>query len=139
MTWQASPRIYPDIEAWATAYLRAAITSGWAATFPGLYVSNSVPSPRRDFMVIVRRDGGTEDGLLDRPRVSARVWGDTEQSATDLARIVKALFNAAADGDPVVYVPKRSSTGPYPVADESGQPMRYLSVELHVRGDELAL
>lgn len=132
MPWQPSAIRYPDIELVLTTYYRSELPLHGEA---GVYVSNSVPTTRRDRMVVVRRDGGSVAGMRDRARVSLRVWDATEQAATDLARIVEALALAAADASPIVQVVPQS--GPTAVPDESGQPLRLIVAEFHTRGELL--
>lgn len=135
MTWQPAPILFADAELWATTYLRAALAARDEDYAVGAFVSNEVPNPRRDRMVIVRRDGGNATNFRDRPRLSVRVWAMTEQDATDLARLVAALLWAAPDGDPVLKVEQQS--GPTPIADTSGQPLRYQLFDIHTRGEAL--
>lgn len=133
MTLQPIGVIFPDVELWACTYLREALAAR-SETYPAVdYVGNRVPATRLPLMVVCRRDGGNSDGLRDRARLSVRVWGETEQNTTDLARLVAALLWAAPDGAPVLKVVQQS--GPTPVADESGQPLRYLVFEIHTRGE----
>ena len=123
MTWQPAGILYPDLELLATAYLRSAL-AGRAETYAqDVYVSNTVPSTRRTRMVIVRRDGGAEGELVDAGRLAIRVWAGSEKDATDLARLVNALWSLAPDGSSVTYV--RRQSGPLPVPDESGAHLRY--------------
>lgn len=136
MTLQPAPILFPDIELWATAHLRTALTGRSEPYTQGVFVSNAVPATRRDRMVIVRRDGGAASGVLDRPRLSVRVWAKTEQDATDLARLVAALLWAAPDGAPVVAVAQLS--GAVAVPDESGQPLRFQTFELTTRGEAIS-
>lgn len=144
MTLQPIGVVFPDIEMWATGdgqegrplgYLRSTLAERAEPYAQDVYLSNKVPSPRRDRMVICRRDGGTSNGLRDQPRLSVQVWALTEQDATDLARLVAALLWAAPDGDPVLMV--RQQSGPTPIADTSGQPLRYLVFDVHTRGEAL--
>lgn len=132
MPWQAAVILYPDIELVLTTFFRAELPAHGEA---GVYVSNRMPDTRRDRMVLVRRDGGSPAELLDRPRVSISVWDTTEQGATDLARIVHALISATADGSPVLHADPQS--GPTPVADPSGQPLRLIVAEFYTRGEVL--
>lgn len=136
MTWQPASVLYPDIELELTGRFRAALAASDAPYASDVFVSNRVPNPRRNRMVILRRDGGTQVGLRDRPRVAIRVWAadGEEQDADDLARLVMALAPSFADGDPILAVPTEGRSGPYSVPDESGQPLRYMNVEFHTRG-----
>jgi hypothetical protein len=127
---------FPDVELWATTYLRAALSVRPEPYTANVYVNNVVPAQRHDRMCIVRRDGGPRlDAVREAARLNVRVWAQTEQDATDLARIVSALLWAAPDGDPVLRV--EQPTGPTPVADESQQPLRLLAFEVVVRGTQL--
>lgn len=128
--------VFPDVELWATAHLRSTLSGRPESFASNVYVSNSVPSTRRDRMVVVRRDGGPRlDTMREAARLGVRVWAKTEQDATDLARLVRALLWMAPDGAPVCRVTDLS--GPSPVPDESGQPLRFFTVELIVRGAPL--
>lgn len=130
--------VFADVELWAGSYLRGRLAGRVEAFAAGVFVGNVVPGTRRDRMVVVRRDGGPRvSPVLDAARLSVRVWGRTEQEATDLARLVRALLHdATSDEDgPVVRVVDQS--GPSPVADESGQPLRYLVIEFLMRGSAL--
>lgn len=127
--------VFPDAELWATGFIRTALAGRTELYAEGVYVSNAVPTTRRDRMVVVRRDGGPRlDVVREAARLSVNVWGKTEQEVTDLARLVRALFWAAPDGDPVCKVAELS--GPSPVADDSGQPRRLFVLELTIRGEQ---
>lgn len=125
--------VFPDVEMWATTYLRAALSGRPESFASNVYVSNSVPDTRRDRMVVVRRDGGPRlDTVREAARLGVRVWATSEPDATDLARLIRALLWMAPDGNPVCKV--NDLSGPSPVADESKQPLRFFTVELIVRG-----
>lgn len=130
--------LFPDVELWSSAYLRGRLTGRPESFAAGVFVGNSVPVTRRDRMVVVRRDGGSRvSPVLDAARLAVRVWGKSEQEATDLARLVRAVLHDATSDEagPVVRVMDQS--GPSPVADESGQPLRYLVMEFLTRGTAL--
>lgn len=150
MTWQPAAVLYPDVELWGTGYLRTALAARTEPYAQDVWVDNQRPSkddftraalgpyPKR--MVVLRRDGGQVTGLRDNARLSARVYvakdiRDAGQQATDLARLVVALFLTAADGAPVLRVGHQS--GPVPVPDDSG-PLMYLLFEIATRGESLA-
>lgn len=135
MTLQPAAILFPDVEMWASTFLRTALAARAEPYAANVFVSNQVPATRRDRMVIVRRDGGTPDALRDQAYLSVRVWATTEQDATDLARLVTALLWSAPTGDPVLMV--RQQSGASPVADESGQPLRFIVMEIHTRGEAL--
>lgn len=128
--------VFPDVELWATTYLRSELATRPEAYAANVWVSNVVPATRSDRMAVVRRDGGPRlDATREAARLTVRVWGSTEQEATDLARLVGALLWAAPNGDPVLRVTQ--PTGPTPVPDDSHQPLRLLTFEVVVRGTEL--
>lgn len=134
MPWQAAALVFPDVELVLTGRYRAALAERDEPYAQDVWVSNSVPSPRPDRMVIVRRDGGVQAEMRDRPRVSLRCWATSEKDAADLAALVMALAPTFADGAPIVAVPTSGRSGPFPVADESGQPMKQMTIEFHTRG-----
>lgn len=151
MTWQPAAVVYPDIELWGTDYLRAALADREEPYAQAVWVDNRRPSmeaiknagllPYPERMVILRRDGGRAANLRDTARLSARVYvskdlRDADQQASDLARLVSALFLLAANGAPVLRVEQQS--GPTPVPDESG-PLMYLLFEIATRGEPLAV
>ena len=125
-----TPVIFPDVELWATGYLRTALASHG---YPGMFVSN-----RRETQataVWVRRDGGPAGQVLETPRLAVNVFAPSEQAVADLARTVSALLCAAPDGAPVTRCTQVS--GPSAIPDESG-PRRFMTFELTVRGAALA-
>lgn len=123
-----------DADLWWIVYLRGALVGRSEPYATGVYFDRTVPTTRRDRMVIVRRDGGSLLGVFDRPRVSLDVWAKTESDATNLARLVIALAQVAplagAGCTHVVHV-----SGPNAVADPSGQPRRLSLIEAHHRAD----
>lgn len=129
MTFQPAPLMYPDAELLLTGAFRAALV---AAGEVGVHVDRKVPNPRKPRMVIVTRDGGAIGEMRDRPRVRIRVWGETDQAATDLARLVVRI----GLGLPLTGAVLRAEhlSGPYDVTDESEQPQRYVLFEFHTRG-----
>lgn len=119
--------IFPDVELWATGYLRTALT----ATYPTVVVSNRYDG--QALAVWVRRDGGPQlDDVREAARLSVNVFARaaTDQPVSDLARRVSAVLRAAADGNPVLRV--RQISGPSPIAD--ALPRRFMSFECVVRG-----
>lgn len=126
--------IFPDVEAWAVGYLAAQL-AGWPEPFvDGVYVSNEVPNPRLDRMVIVRRDGGPRlDVARESARLGIRVWGPAENDAdtNDLTQLVRALLAASPGEGPVRRYTEIA--GPSTIPDESDQPLRYFTAELTAR------
>lgn len=133
---QPADVVFPDVELWVCTYLRGVLATRPESYASTAYVGNKVPNPRHDRMVVVRRDGGPRlDVVREAARLTIRTWATTEQEAANLARLVRALMWAAPDGDPVCRVTDLS--GPSPVADESGKPVRVFVLELIVRGEPL--
>lgn len=127
--------LFDDVELWATSALRAALGARSEPYTDNVYVSNDLPAEpedRRDRMVTVRRDGGPRlDPVREQPRLGVNVYGETEQVANDLARMVSALLWASPDGEPVCKV--TITSGPSVVPNAS-QPQRFLTAELITRG-----
>lgn len=138
MTLQPAAVIFADIELWAVGYLRTALLARPEIYADDVRVSNQkaapsvTPYPVRQ--VVVRRDGGAQQGLFDFPRLSVRVWASKEQDASDLARLVQALLFVSPGNGPVVAAVVLS--GPQGIPDDS-QPQKFLSVQLQVRGTDL--
>lgn len=129
--------IHDDIELWACTRLRALLLARAEAYTDDVYVSNTIPDPRRDRMVIVRRDGGGRlDAVREAPRLGVNVWAKTEQDANDLARMVAALLWASPDGNPVSKV--TITGGPYPIPEQSDSFLRYITAELISHGRNAA-
>ncbi len=122
------PVQFPDVEAWAVSYLRTALDDALVAV-------DILDRSTKSLRVIVRRDGGPQTSpVTEVARLGIRVFGPSEQAATDLARKVYAHMGAAPGNGPVRGF--RGLSGPSAVADPAG-PMRYLSCELTVRGASL--
>lgn len=125
------PIVFPDVELWATAYLRGALATHG---FPGIFVSNTRED--QDTAVWVRRDGGAVVGsVLEVAHLTINVFakGSDDSKVSLLARTVSALTRAAADGKPVCRVVEIA--GPSPVVDYL--PRRYMTFDLTLRGLEL--
>lgn len=137
MTWQPPRVVFPDTELVLCEVLRDALGARPEPYATGVYVGNTTPRPRRDRMVTVRRDGGSQvDGLLEAAQVGVNVWATTEQEVNALTRLVRALLWASSTGKPICRV--EDISGPVAIPDESGQPLRYLTFEITLRGEPLA-
>lgn len=134
MTLQPAAVIFPDVELWATGYLRTALAARSEPYAAGVGVANDKSKTTAEKKVVVRRDGGPQRGLFDFPRLTVRVWADKEQDASDLARLVQALLVVSPGNGPVVKASVLS--GPQGIPDAS-QPQKYLAVELQTRGVDL--
>lgn len=127
--------IFPDVELWATNWLRAALADRGEVYAQDVLVGTVVPTTRRDRMVMFRRDGGPRlDATREVARMAVNVWGPSEHEVSDLARLVAALLWAAPNGDPVLKADQM--LGPSPIPDV--QPQRFMTFELIVRGTALA-
>jgi hypothetical protein len=128
MTFQPAATAPVDADLWWIVYLRGALVGRLESYASDVYFDRRVPAQRRDRMVIVRRDGGSLNGLFDNPRVSLDVWAKTEQDATNLVNLIVALAMVAPLADAgctnVVHV-----GGPNSVPDPSGQPRRQAVIE----------
>lgn len=133
MTLQPAEILFPDAELWLTTALRVALATRSETYKSGVIVGSTVPSTIPARFVQVRRDGGTERGVFDRPRFGINVYAATEQDVANLTRLVCALLRLLpGDG---VCVAMRQAAGPSPIADS--KPRRYLSVEATLRGEPL--
>jgi hypothetical protein len=124
--------VFPDVELWLTGYLRTGLT---AAGWTGVRVATTKEPGARS--VWVRGDGGRRlDAVRAAARVGVNVFADgaNGQAVSNLARLVHALVGACPDGRPVLAV--SSLTQPFPIDDPTGQPCRYLTAELIVRGSD---
>lgn len=120
--------VFPDLELWATGYLRTAL--GAEADHVGNQDDTSAAK-----RVVVRRDGGPQlSPVTEDARLGVRVFAPTEQEATDLARLTQAHLAASVGQGPVRRY--RGLSGPSALPDPSG-PMRYLTCELTVVGSSL--
>jgi hypothetical protein len=126
----STPVYFPDVELWATGYLRTALAEHG---YPGVYVSNRRET--QPVAVWIRRDGGpTLDVVRESARIGVNVYaaGPNDSAVSALTRVVSGLLRAAADGAPVCSVVQTS--GPSPIAD--ALPRRYMTFELVVRGTQ---
>lgn len=137
MTLQPVAALPIDADLWWIVYLRGALVGRTEPYAQGVYFDRRVPNPRRDRMVIVRRDGGNVEGVFDRPRVAFDVWAKSEQDATNLAALIVALAFDAPGVNGCTRVTHLS--GPNDVADPSGQPRRLALIEATHRADVLAV
>lgn len=134
MTLQPAGVIPPDVELWATGYLRAFLASRPEPFAAGVYISNTKPTGNRPRTVAVRRDGGPVRGVFDFPRIAVRVWADKEQEAADLARLIVAGLKIAPGNGPCVAT--LAVFGPSPIPD-AAQYERLVNAELQMRCTDL--
>lgn len=136
MTMQPPGVLNVDIEAWAAQYLQAALDTSPKDYAAGAYVCIVKPATNTPKTVLLRRDGGLQRGVLDYPRLTVRVYDDSEDTASALAYLVQALLlrSPLAVDSPV----KRAVvlSGPQGIPDDA-QSQKYLSVELVTKGTDL--
>lgn len=123
------PLVFPDVELWATGYLRSALD----ARSETVFVSNE-DTENEGRRVIFRDDGGWRaNETMQARRFGCRVFGTDKQDTSDLAALVAALLEDATGDGPVKRV---TVAPPFPVPDPTG-PMRYFTGELFVTGTPL--
>lgn len=127
--------LFPDVELEACGYLRTALAGRVEAYTDNVGVANDVSRTTKVRKVIVRRDGGPQNGLFDYPRLTIRVFADVEQEASDLARMVQALMVAAPGTGSVCGATVQS--GPIGIPESGTQFQKSLTVEWMVRGTNL--
>lgn len=137
MSWQPPRIIFPDVELLICGLLRDALAGRAEPYAAGVYVGTTVPNPRLPRMITVRHDGGARiDAALETAQLGINVYASTETDVNDLARLTRALLWAAPNGKPLTRVDDVS--GPVAVPNESGQFLRYLTVEATLRGEPLS-
>lgn len=73
--------------------VQAEVRARLASSLPGVEVRVSVPDPRPERLVVVRRDGGAmRDGLVDEATLQVLMWAPTEAEASALAMRVSAAM-----------------------------------------------
>lgn len=129
--------LWPDMEAWATDYLRTRLAARAEPYASGVTVGTRVPTTMPARMVTVRDDGGSRGDVTRPTTLGVNVWAATDADCSDLTRLVLALLEASAGHGPVVAC--GGTNGPFPVPEDSGKPHRYLSVTLTVTGTPITL
>lgn len=130
------PLIFPDMALWAVTYLRAALTARAEPYASGVSVLTKVPNTVPARLVTVRDNSGARRADVTKvASLGVNVWAANDADCTDLANLIAGLFEASVGNGPVVG--HLGSFGPYPVPDESARPLRYLTVDLVVRGTSL--
>lgn len=106
--------------------VQADLRSRLAAALEPVEVRTSVPDPRPDELVTVRREGGArQNALLDRPGVGILCWAPTEERACELAHDVADVVDSLGFGDGYALVEMDSmESDPDP---DSQTPRWYLS------------
>ena len=127
------PVIFPDMTLWAITYLRAALAARSEPFASGVSVLTKVPNTVPARLVTIRDNSGSRRADVTKvASLGVNVWAANDADCADLSNLIAALFEASVGNGPVVG--HLNSFGPYPVADESARPLRYLTVDLVVRG-----
>lgn len=134
-SWSTPAVIFPDVKAWATGYVRAALALRAESFASSVTVASRVPDPRPARLVTIRDDGGARSAVTKTVSLGVNVWAANEKDCGDLAALVVAILEASAGAGSVVA--HSSTSGPVEVVESSGQPHRYASVDLVVRGTAL--
>lgn len=129
------PVISPDAEEWAVDYLTDALADRDEDYAANVTVSNGVGEANTGRLVTVRDDGGPRLLVTKSVALGLNVWADTEADASDLARLVVALLEAAPGSDAVVG--HSGTSGPTRVPEQSERPHWFASVDLLFRGTAL--
>lgn len=138
--------LWPDVEATTLGYLRPRILASPLTFAADVHVGDTLPSPRPDYAVIIRSDGGPAVAdVRGTARLGVNIWAKPgvengvqryRSECVDLANYVTALLNGMAEAN-VTPCTRSTATLGYPVADDSGQPHMYLTAELTFRGVNL--
>lgn len=123
-----APVTFPDLELWLSQQIRAT----WAARGRTVWVSRKLPETgARDWMVIVRDDGGPDSLVRAIRRVGLRCFTPNDQDANDFARQTSEIVRGLRFTGPLRDV---QTSGAVQVDDKTGQPCRYLTATMRVRG-----
>lgn len=107
--------VFPDIQELLCDYLRGQLTE---YGYTDIHVSTKVPTVRPDEFVRVMVVGGERRSVkIDAPRVVVESWGATEQSAADLAKVVRGLIFALDRHDGVQVYNVRETQRPINLPD----------------------
>lgn len=127
--------VLPDVKAVVLAHIRSSLAARPEPFAQGVVVKGDLPDPRPERAVTVRDDGGSRlPDVRGVARLGINVWAKNEADATDLANLVSAIVAGAENVGPIR---RASASRPMEVEDPSGQPNRYLTAELTVRGVSL--
>ncbi|MEW6874944.1 hypothetical protein [Trueperella pyogenes] len=132
----------PDLELWATGWLRKKLaTAGIAAT-----VTNKAPStlstPLEKPLIIIRDDSGPRSQLTFTRSLGVSILGGTRQDDHPTKTLARTIFATMTDhetvalaaGSPVVAVGYEGCNGPYLVEDNHDVTRVYFTVEYVVVG-----
>jgi len=133
--------LYPDTVLTVVTYLQAALDADTSHAYAdGALVRTREPNPFPAVpLITVRRVGGPDSVVIDRPRIDLQVWHTDEQDATNLANLVRALMLAFPGVRSGVTVYKVTTfSGPSLIWDtDRNLPRFLLTFEVSVRGAAL--
>lgn len=125
--------VFPDAEAVAITYLKAAI--------PNLAISTKVPTERPDKFVKVTRVGGTKARLnADSAMLVFQCWDKTTVLAHDLCALVRAHVHAMAGSDDTaewVYRVVEVGGPAYFPDPQTDSPRYQFTVAIDLKGESL--
>jgi hypothetical protein len=130
MTLQPAAVMPADAELWGTGYLRTFLAGRAEPYASGVWVGRTKPTENKPRIVAVRRDGGPITGIFDNPRLTIRVWANSDDDAADLARLIVGAISVSPGHGPVVAV--TNLFGPSPIPDSS-QAQYMVNAELKLR------
>lgn len=131
----------PDMEMWATTYLREKLID-----VTGLQIDNKVPSDYRGGfpLVTIRDDSGAQTEIVTYERsLGVTIYMGTLQDvegARNLARRVYALLTdpmIALEANPITAIDYDGCNGPYQITDSQHAASQYLTVAYSVVGEIL--
>lgn len=135
--------LFGDTAAWGTNYLRTAVAARDEPYTDAVTVRTQKPTatdtdlpPASGRVVTIRDDGGPRGPDVTKTvTLGVNVWADDEGECVDLALMCAALLESSPGSGPVLS--HVSTSGPFPLPDQSQKPHRYLSVDLLVSGSPL--
>lgn len=127
---------FPD----GVALVRAYLAAEFDARGDPLPVVTRVPATRPARFIRLERVGGARlDRITDRPRIDVQCWGASEEDATDLAIVARALLFAIPGWRGAVAYDVDEAGGPNTLPDPtSGHERVAFAVEVSLRGKSLA-
>jgi hypothetical protein len=131
--------IFPDVEKVLVADIKTKLTARSESYTNGVTVATIKPapdvSPYPSKIVVIRSDGGPElDHVRKLERVSVLVYANTYADASNLARMVQALFRTTT-GEDIKQV--TAVLSPVRVDEEGPQQARYMTFEIITKAKTL--
>jgi hypothetical protein len=131
--------IFPDVEKILVAALKTAIEAREESYAQNVHISTIKPAPDVNpypsRIVTIRSDGGplkTDVSKLE--RIGVNVYATTYADASDLSRLVEAIFRSLT-GEYIKLV--EIILSPVRVDEMSTEEVRYMTLELVVKGTDL--